>query len=163
MHFVGDPATPRAAIVEALGAICEHAAGRGLRILLKFLPDTGVGDIETALAVVAETGASNLEVMLDTGHLTNSGGGLEDVARHAAAMGGVQINDLRQGSKDRSRIWPGEGDLPLREMLGHIRRARPAMPIGVEVINRALFSLPAADVAQRAAESLRWALEGADA
>jgi len=155
MHFAGDPAVPSTVIVDVLGGICERATKRGFRILLEFLPDTGVGDIGAAADIAARTGAANLDVMLDTAHLTNSGGTAADVALHAARMGGIQINDLLPGGDDPGRLWPGDGDLPLAEMLGSVLRARPEVPVGVEVINPRLTSGPPAQVARRAAESAR--------
>ncbi|MDB5445108.1 MAG: sugar phosphate isomerase/epimerase, partial [Phenylobacterium sp.] len=156
VHFCGDPATPLAALVEATGGICGRAAAQGLRIVFEFLPGTAVGDIAVAAELVAQVGAPNLGIMFDTRHLARSGGTLRDVARHADSFGAVQFSDLRSGEPDDGwRLLPGEGDLPLAEMAGLVRRAHPAMPIGVEVFSEVLFRMTPQAAACAAGEAMR--------
>lgn len=156
VHFGGDPATPRDAIAEAVAGICARAAGHGLRIVLEFIPDTGIPDIGAAADLVARVGAPNLGIMFDTRHLTRSGGSTPDVARHAGAIQAIQLSDLRIASADDpNRLLPGEGELPLVEMLTLMLRARPTTPVGVEVFNEALPKMTARDAARAAADSLR--------
>jgi len=156
VHFAGDPATPFDAIVEAASGICERAARRGLRIVIEFLPGTAVPDIGAAAALVEAVGAPNFAIMFDTRHLARSGGGTQDVARHAARIGAVQLSDLRLAAiDDPNRLLPGEGDLPLTEILAHLARIRPRPPIGIEVFSSALDAMTPRDAAQAAADSLR--------
>ena len=157
VHFAGDPATPFAAMVDATGGICERAARNGLKIVFEFLPGTAVPDITTAAALVDQVGASNLAIMFDTRHLARSGGTTQDVDRHAAKIGAVQLSDLLWSTPadDPNRLLPGAGELPLSDILRSIRRAQPQTPIGIEVFSVALRAMPALEAAQAAADSLR--------
>ncbi len=156
VHFGADPATPRDAIAEALTAICGRAASHGLRIVAEFIPGTGIHDIAAAAALIEMTGAPNLGIMFDTRHLTRSGGGVADVARYASLIGAIQLSDLKLAAvDDPNRLLPGEGELPLAEMLALILKAHPELPVGVEVFNDELPRMTPLDAARASADSLR--------
>lgn len=156
VHFGADPATPRDAIAEALAGICGRAAGHGLRIVLEFIPGTGIHDLGAAAALVAQVGAPNLGIMFDTRHLTRSGGGVAEVARHAGDIQAIQLSDLWvANADDPNRLLPGEGELPLVEMLTLMLRARPQTPVGIEVFNEALPRMTAHAAARASADSLK--------
>ena len=156
VHFGGDPATPFEAVAEAAAAISGRAAKHGLRIVIEFIPGTGVPDIATAARLVEAVGAANFGIMFDTRHLTRSGGGTADVARFAHQIDAIQLSDLRTASPaDPNRLLPGEGDLPLAGMLALILSARPGTPVGIEVFNETLPRMTPLAAAQVAAESLR--------
>jgi len=155
VHFGADPATPFDALLEATAAICGRAARHGVRIVLEFLPGTGIPDIGTAAALVAQAGAANLGIMFDTRHLARSGGSTPDVARHVGAIRAVQFSDLRWSARDDpNRLLPGEGDLPLADMLALILAAHPTIPVGIEVFSERLAQMTAQDAARASAESL---------
>lgn len=156
VHFGGDPSTPFAALVEATAAICQRAAGHGLRIVIEFLPNTGVPDITTAAKLISDVGAANLEIMFDTRHLARTSGTPQDAQRHAHMVGAIQVSDLRWTTRDDpNRLLPGEGDLPLAAMVAPVLRAHPALPVGIEVFNDVLVAMPAVQAARAAAASLR--------
>lgn len=155
VHFGGDPATSFAAIVEAVGGICERAGRHGLRVVIEFLPDTGVPTIARAAELVTQVGAANLGIMLDTRHLARTGGTVEDVARHAVMLGGLQFSDvLWRCIGDPNRLLPGAGELPLGETLRLALQAHPELPVGIEVFNDGLMRLPPAEAADAAATSM---------
>jgi sugar phosphate isomerase/epimerase len=163
VHFRGPP-VPFAEMADAVGPLAERAADRGIRLLLEFLPGTGIPDFPTACALARSAGPDRVGVMLDTWHLARSGGGPELLTADAAALvGGLQISDRRR-SQDAEpeltmggRYLPGQGELPLVEIVGPVLAAHPALPIGIEVINdelRAMSPLAAASVAGDAAGRL---------
>jgi sugar phosphate isomerase/epimerase len=166
VHFGGHP-VPFAQMADALGALAERAARRGLQILIEFLPDTGIPDLTVALRLARAVGQGNLRVMLDTWHLARTGGGPSQLGGDAAALiGGVQVSDRRSVQDTlpyvpmSGRYLPGAGELPLRAILGPVVAAHPDLPIGVEVINDELLALPAAGAASAAATALRNLLAG---
>lgn len=160
VHFGGDPHTPFDAIAEATAGICERAGRHGIRVVFEFIPATAVPDIATAASLVERIGVTNLGIMFDTRHLTRSGGNLEDVARHAALIDAVQLSDvLYSEPDDADRLLPGEGELPLAEMVSLIAQAKPGVPIGIEVFSNALRAMTARGAAQAAGDSLRRVLE----
>jgi sugar phosphate isomerase/epimerase len=148
--------------------LAERAAQRGLQILIEFLPDTGIPDLAVALRLARAVGHGSLRVMLDTWHLARTGGGPHQLGGDAAALiGGVQVSDRRRMQDTlpyvpmSGRYLPGEGELPLRALVGPVVAAHADLPIGVEVINDELLALPAAAAASTAAAALRNLLDGA--
>lgn len=160
VHFAGDPATPPAAIAAALAAICQRAAHHDLTILLEFLPGTGIPDLEAAAKLVETVAAPNLGIMFDARHFARSGGKVEQIARYAPLVGGLQLNDLRWETRDDpERLLPGQGELPLAEIVSIIVGARPTLPVGVEVFNASLARMSPADCARAARASLTSVLD----
>ena len=134
VHTTGVP-TPVAELADAFGRACDRAAAEDLRLAIEFLPDTGIPDLPTAAAIVRAAGAANGSVLLDTWHFARGGGTLADLDADAAALvGGLQISD-RSPEQDaepyvprRGRKLPGDGSLPLREIVDRVLHARPRPP-----------------------------------
>jgi sugar phosphate isomerase/epimerase len=157
-------------MVEALGALADRAAGRGLSLVVEFIPGTGIPDLPVAIELVRAVDRDNLRVLLDTWHLGRSGGGPELLVDDVPALvGAVQVSDRRREQDRRpyvpmsGRYLPGDGELPLAAMLAPVLAAHPRMPVGVEVINdelRAMSSRQAATVAGRALRGLLEELVG---
>jgi sugar phosphate isomerase/epimerase len=161
VHIGGVP-TPMPELVDALGGVCERAATRGLRIVVEFLPGTGIPDLPTALELVRGVGAENAGIVLDSWHLARSGGhpGLVD-ADAARWIGAIQISD-RTRAQDlvpyvpmSGRLLPGDGELALADLLSRVLTVHPELPVGIEVISDDMRGLAAGDAAAAAASSLR--------
>ena len=161
VHIEGVP-TPMPLLVDALGGVCGRAAAEGLRILVEFLPGTGIPDLPTALELVRGVGADNLGIILDSWHLARSGGDPALLDPDAAArIGALQISD-RTRAQDlvpyvpmSGRFLPGEGELPLADLLARVLAVHPDVPIGIEVISDEMRGRSAGDAAAVASESLR--------
>jgi len=168
VHINGAP-TPMAELIDALGGVCERAGGRGLRIVVEFLPGTGIPDLPTALELVRGVGAANLGIVLDSWHLARSGGVPELLDPDAAAWIGVlQISD-RTRAQDlvpyvpmSGRLLPGDGELPLADLVARVLGAHPDVPVGIEVISDEMRALPAGEAAGVAASSLLRLLDRVD-
>ncbi len=161
VHFEGHP-VPFAEMVDVLGGVAHRAAGRGLTVFIEFLPATGIPDFPVALDLVRAVGRDNLRVMLDTWHLARTGGGPQQLVGDAPVLvGGIQVSDRRKIQdaqpyvKMSGRYMPGEGELPLMEILAPVLAAHPAMPVGVEVLNDELRAMPAREAAAAAGAALR--------
>ena len=164
VHFGGDPATPLEAIAEAVAGVSRRAAVHGLMIVFEFLPETAVPDINTAARLVEMVSEPNMKIMFDTRHLARSGGGVEDVVRHADLIGATQFSDLKWAERNaENRLLPYDGDLQLQAMLDAVRKAKPEVPIGIEVFSTVLFELSAAEAAERAATTLRKLIDATEA
>lgn len=155
-HFLGR-AVPVPALVDAFGGLCDRAAVRGLGLVLEFIPGTGVPDLATALTVVTGCGRPNAGVLLDTWHLARSGGDLDDVrSAPSGTLRAVQLSDRVAGPDPSAyvpmsdRLLPGEGDLPLGEIVAAARANHPAVTLSVEVFSAELRDLAPADAAGRA-------------
>jgi sugar phosphate isomerase/epimerase len=161
VHFEGPP-VPFAEMADVLGGVAQRAGQRGLTILLEFLPATGIPDLPGALDLVRAVGRDNLRVMLDTWHLARTGGGPHQLVGDAPALiGGIQISDRRTIQdaqpyvKMSGRYLPGEGELPLTDILAPVLAAHPELPVGVEVLNDEIRAMPAGDAAAVAGAALR--------
>ncbi len=161
VHFEGHP-VPFDDMTDVLGGVAQRAARRGLTILIEFLPDTGIPDFPGALDLVRAVGLDNLRVMLDTWHLARTGGGPEQLVGDAPALvGGIQASDRRRIQdaqpyvKMSGRYLPGEGDLPLMDILAPVLAVHPELPVGVEVLNEELKAMPAGEAASVAAAAMR--------
>lgn len=153
----------------SLAALCDRAAPLKLSIDLEFMVFTAVKSLEAATSIVTASAAPNAGVLVDTLHLHRSGGS----AAHLAAIPPhllrfVQICDAPLMAPDNlvhearhARLLPGEGELPLADIL----RALPAdIQIGIEVpLDGARGLLPAlrrAELTRSAANALLKTLTG---
>lgn len=136
-----DPDTGRG--FDQLAVFAEMAAARGLRSAIEFCPGTGVPDLPTALAAVRHVGRPDFKLLVDSMHLFRSGSKAEDLAAlDPELIGYVQICDVPFVSRyaDYSeearfdRLAPGEGELPLRDMIAALPRD---ILLGVELPMRA--------------------------
>jgi len=168
VHIDGAP-TPVEELAPALSAVCERAASKGLRIVVEFLPGTGIPDLPTVLELVGAVGADNLGFVLDSWHLARSGGTIDLLGPDAAALvGAVQLSD-RTHAQDlepyvpmSGRLLPGDGEVPLEELVARVIAARPHLPLGIEVISDEMRRLPPVEAAAVAARSLGALLERAE-
>ncbi len=101
--------------------------------------------------------ATRLPLVLDTFHLAISEARPADIAALPAdAIGLVHLSDaLTEGKalsaiRDRDRVLPGEGGLPLRQILEAIRRTGYGGPISVEVFHPKYGELNPLEMAQEA-------------
>ena len=160
-HYLGVP-VPIEQLAEAISGICRRARGRGLQIALEFIPDTGLPNLPFTQAVVEACGEPNCKITLDFFHLDRSGGTVEDVRRLPPnAIAGVQISDRVPPPPGtpyvplRGRCMPGEGRLPLHDLVHATFENSPGATLDIEVLNAELSSLPIDEAAARLAAGAR--------
>ncbi len=142
-HYRGDPATPLAELVDAVGPIVLRARRHGIQVALEFLPGTGIPDLATALRIADAVGTANVGVMIDSWHLARGRNTPADVRALAPGfIKGYQISD-RAADADRmpddemyERLVPGEGVLPLAEITRAVLANAPGLVIDAEVFAR---------------------------
>jgi sugar phosphate isomerase/epimerase len=154
-HYLGRTLTLDVA-ADAVGGVCRRAAPDDLRICLEFIPDSGLPDLAFAQAVVEACGEPNASILLDVFHLDRSGGTVDDVrALPPGAIAGIQLSDRRRPPPGTAhvplsgRLLPGDGELPLRELVEAALGNSPDATIDVEVLNDELRALSPADAAAR--------------
>jgi sugar phosphate isomerase/epimerase len=160
-HYLGVP-VPIDQLAEAVAGICRRARERGLTIALEFVPDTGLPTLPVTQAVIEACGEPNCGLTLDVFHLDRSDGTVEDVRRLPPdAIAGVQISD-RISPPARSahmpfqgRCLPGEGHLPLHDLIRAAFENSPGATLDIEVLNADLSSLPIDEAAARLAAGAR--------
>jgi sugar phosphate isomerase/epimerase len=124
--------------------LTELAAQRNIQTVVEPVPGLTVPDLPTALAAREHVGRSDFRLLIDTMHLVRSGSGAADVAAiDPDHIGYAQLNDttLRPRMDNYmeeamfERMVPGEGELPLREILSALP---PDIVIELEVPMRSL-------------------------
>ena len=111
---------------------------------------------------------ANGSVLLDSWHFARGGGTLADLDPDAVGLiGGVQLSD-RSPEQDaepyvprRGRKFPGDGALPLTEIVRRVTAAHPELPIGVEVLGDEVDALGPEAGAERLATTLRAVVDAA--
>ncbi len=148
--------------IERFGELCDRAAGYGLHVCLEFAIYTGVRTLAQAAHVVARSRRSNASVLVDALHFSRSGGVPAHIAhvdpslfRYAQIcdaspdMPGDTPGLIREART--GRFLPGEGALPLAELVAALP---DAVPLAVEAPCRATADLPAVERARRAHQAL---------
>jgi len=162
-HFGRKP-PPREVMREALTGVCRRAAERGLGIALEFIPGTGLPDVVTADAIARECDEPNCALTLDPWHWERAGGTLDDVRGLApGAFAGMQLCDRIPQPPDApytpmsGRLMPGEGRLPLIELVQAVLANSPGITIETEIISDDLRAMTPDDAAAHVAAAVaRW-------
>jgi sugar phosphate isomerase/epimerase len=148
-------------LAEWLGPICRRAAADGITIALEFMPETAIPDLAVARAIAAACGEPNCGAMLDTWHFARSGGTVSDIAGLPGnAIAGLQLSDRLPPVPDEpyrpmsGRLLPGEGTLPLAQIVAAALANSPGITAEVEVFSDALGALSADAAARRTAAAL---------
>lgn len=133
-------------VVERLAELCDLGAEFGMSVDLEFMPFRPLATLPQALAVLERADRDNACVMIDALHLFRSGGGVADVAAAPGSRIGVcQLCDapLVGPARDRAtearehRLLPGDGELPLRDLLAVLPGG---VSLAAEVPNSRLFA-----------------------
>jgi sugar phosphate isomerase/epimerase len=124
--------------------LTELAAQRGIQTVVEPVPGLTICDLPTALAAREHVGRPDFRLLIDTMHLVRSGSSAADVAAiDPDHIGYAQLNDTTlQPRIDNymeeamfERMVPGEGELPLRDILSALP---PDIVIEIEVPRRSL-------------------------
>ncbi len=167
--FGGDWSLDDAA--EAFAILCNRAADHGLLVHLEFLPWSRIGDLATAVEVVQRADRPNGGVMVDAWHFFRGNPDLEMLRQVAGEhITGVQLNDAPLlpendlvSASMTSRQLPGEGELPLGELVHTLDAIGAVAPRGVEVLSDQLHQLSPIEIGCRAGDSTRRAIAAARA
>jgi sugar phosphate isomerase/epimerase len=124
---------------DQLAVLAELAADRGMSTTTEPAPGTTVGDLTTGLAALKHVGRKDFQLLIDTMHLVRTGFGAADLAAlDPELIGYAQLSDTTLQPRGDNymqeamfdRLVPGEGELPLRDIL---RTLPPDVVIGLEV------------------------------
>ena len=148
-HFRGHM-IPLQQMAEAIGQICRRARTRGLQVALEFIPGTGLPDLSFAQKVIESCGESNCKITLDFWHLDRSGGTIQDILHLTPGIiAGLQLCDRIPPAPGTpyipmsGRDLPGEGQLPLHDLVRSALTNSPGISAEVEVFKEDLRVLPA--------------------
>jgi sugar phosphate isomerase/epimerase len=142
-HYLGAP-TPIDVLTDAVHGIGARAASRGLSLLVEFMPEGSIANLDDAVAIVRGAGSPNVALMLDTWHFFRTAGEVAELEALApGTIGAVQVGDAPPEARgtgteppSADRLLPGHGAVPVREIVACARRNNPEAVVGIEVFDR---------------------------
>jgi sugar phosphate isomerase/epimerase len=129
---------------DKFGALTELGAQRNIETDVEPVPGLTIGDLPTAVAALEYVGRPDFRLLIDTMHLVRSGSSAADLsAVDPEYIGYAQLNDTTLAPRIDNymeeamyeRMVPGEGELPLRDILSALP---PDVVIELEVPRRSL-------------------------
>lgn len=159
-----------AEITECFAKLCHRAQDAGVGVLLEFVPWSTVGTLAAAARVVRGSGASNAGITFDTWHFHRGGGRLAGLLEEDLALvHSVQVSDASPDpSADAmtesisARLMPGDGAIPLADVLTHVLAHCATDVVSVEVFNTELRRQAVMVTAHEAAEATRRVIMGVE-
>lgn len=157
-------------MVEYFAKCCAMGAEYGVTCDLENLPMWGVDTLQLAWDIVRESGAANAGIVFDTLHFMRSE---PDLAVLASIPGDrintVQVNDgpitLPTGMTLEvncfDRLWPGEGEFPLIEILQTLARTGGLHQVAPEVFSPNNVGKAAQEIGELSGRSIRQILDQA--
>lgn len=151
-------------IVSDLGWLCEKASKLGIRIAYEGMAWSSViNRCDLVWSTIQQVGAENLGVVIDAYHLYALQRNLSDLQGiPPEKIYLVQLSDIQRPPASEhlakvarhARMLPGEGNLPLTELITYLDDLGYRGPIGLEVFNDQLAKQDAYAVAKRAKQAL---------
>ncbi|WFU78202.1 TIM barrel protein [Bradyrhizobium sp. CIAT3101] len=150
-----DPVRNR--FLDHLDVVCQIGARVGVQILLEFIPYSQVCTIWDAADCLASINRPNIGILVDALHLSRSGGSVADVVANLHRLRFLHLCDapklppqtieaMRHEARG-NRLYPGEGELDLRELIA----VTPAdVPIAIEAPHAGFTDQSPVDKARRA-------------
>jgi sugar phosphate isomerase/epimerase len=148
---------------EDLARVCRRANEHGLLVTFEFLPWTGVPDVTVCLDLLTRTGCDNATIMFDSWHWFRGARDLDALrAIPGDRIGSTQFNDAPEKASDNlpreameARLSPGEGDIPLVDLVRALDEIGSRAPIGVEVIHARHEQMDPSEVGRYTAADMR--------
>ena len=146
---------------DKLAMLADEAGQAGLGVALEFMAFRPLSNLDAALALIEQSGSGNTAVLVDALHLTRSGGTPEAVA--ALSAGRIAVAQLCDAASEApsgeelakearcGRLHPGEGALPLDELLDVLP---DRLPLSLEVPHPSFGGMPFGERAQTAGTAL---------
>ena len=140
-HPKGDMAEAMQVVTEALSAIAPVAAEHGVRIALEPLNPTSVNvesaiwTIDQALDIIERTGREEIGLCLDYWNIWQNADVEAAIVRAGERIFTVQASDWRAPRSFADRIVPGDGCIPLADLMRATDAAGFAGPYVVEIFS----------------------------
>lgn len=135
-----------ARVAARLRVLAERLDGTDIRLVLEFLPILGVRTLPQALSIVQTANRPRLGVLVDNLHLSRAGHQPGDLAAiDAYLLPYIQVCDAPAAPADTTmpallhealhgRLLPGDGSLPISELLAVV----PDVPLSMELRSESL-------------------------
>ena len=146
---------------QAAGLAEQH----DVNLALEFQGRAAFGNnLQTAVALIEEVASSKLGICLDAFHFYVGPSKLSDLGLLTKAnLFHVQLSDLadvpREFATDGHRIMPGEGDIPVAEIVSHLKAIEYDRCVSIETMNPQIWQVPALQFGEIAMSSLNHLLQ----
>jgi 2-keto-myo-inositol isomerase len=114
--------------IDALRAMNDIAAPRGVKLAFEFLgfPWCSVQRVDQAWEIVATINLPTIGMVIDTCHFFAGGSTIDSIKQiDAKKLAVFHINDVekmpREYIEDANRVFPGDGVIPLKEIIRAVR------------------------------------------
>src|SRR5260370_21570951 len=143
-------AFPLEILIDGCGRLCDRAARYGLWVDLEFMPFWGMQDLASAWEIVGGALRENAGIMVDAWHFSKGNPDFELLhSLPGEIFVSVQLADAMKGQRGttlfedtvRFRKFPGEGELPVVEILTILREKGHLRNIGPEVFSDGAHAL----------------------
>lgn len=148
--------------VESLRRIVEAAGARGVRVGFEYhgYANCSVHTLADAMSLIEAVGDPRLGIVLDAFHFYVGGSAWEELDRiDAARIFIVHLDDVEHGDRARlrkpDRTIPGEGVLPLRDMVRRIRGTGYDGAWSIEIFREEYWAKDPRIVARRGLDGMR--------
>jgi 4-hydroxyphenylpyruvate dioxygenase len=145
----------------SLVQVAQYCGQRGLRAALEFQAQSAFGNnLQTAAAMVSEVGSPHLGICFDAFHFYCGASKGEDLGYLTAQnLFHVQLCDLadvpRELAADGDRILPGDGDIPLGQIIQRLQEIGYTGAVSVELMNPQIWQVPPRQFGEIAMTALR--------
>jgi 4-hydroxyphenylpyruvate dioxygenase len=145
----------------SLAQAAQAAGEAGLRLALEFQARSTLGNnLQTAAALVGETGSPHLGLCFDVFHYYAGPSKFEDLAYLSPAnLFHVQFSDVtevaRELTADGDRVLPGDGDFQLAAIVEVLGTIGYDGYVSVELMNPQIWQVPARQFGEIAMTALR--------
>ncbi len=157
-----DPALIRDRSVAALARYAAVAAEHGVRVAFEYhgYAACSINNLSDARAVLDALGDPRVGLVIDAFHFYVGSSRFDELERidgrrifiaHLADVDHADKATLRKPN----RVLPGEGVLPVRELIASLQRAGYAGSYSLELFNEALWALDPMIIAERGLRSMR--------
>jgi sugar phosphate isomerase/epimerase len=154
---------PLTQLVDAFGAFCSEAASRGLWVDLEAMPMLGIPTLADSWAIVNGANCPNSAVLIDTWHFMR---GIPDMdllwSIPRTRIVNVQLADAKR--EPRGTLWedamlyrmfPGEGELPIVDILRAIRETQDIRSIGPEILSIEINAMSPEEAGLRSSRAMQ--------
>ncbi|SDH25867.1 Sugar phosphate isomerase/epimerase [Paraburkholderia steynii] len=157
-------------LTEDFAKLCDRAADDGIRCDLEFIPlDWSIPDLDIAWKIVRDADKLNSGIAFDVWHFCRSGSSLETlrtipgdkISYVQLCDGSERVPAHRSLFQDclEDRKLPGEGDFPVRDILGVLKDINGLNRVGPEIFSRTFDEMSAKDIGRACGQSLATTLE----
>jgi sugar phosphate isomerase/epimerase len=134
-------------VVTALKDLAPVAQNAGVRLAIEPVAERYHGysfihDIPSTLEIIEAVGSEAVGLFFDTDHLYQTPDLFAQIERAGASIFGVQINDMpKRPRKGYDRRLPGDGEIPLKEIIGAIDAAGYSGFYEVEIMSDKIWKM----------------------